>query len=195
MGFDFSKPVISGTQSQNWFGLQNENDNEIFQLTVTSDVTVEYTSKLTNHKVLDKSVVTDNVVDYNKKVRYNGIITSIERLDQPDYKTPSEYFAGLDSARKDKTLFTVLLDDQLDFIPSCYIESLSFTKGSREGLTSWRVDISLQQIRLSEGVTTSSVPNPALKGATEGQKSVGSASTKSKPITQTKFAEALSRGG
>ncbi len=186
MAFNFSNPVISGKQSQNWFRIVTE-DNVVYQLTLTSDVTVEETSKISSKKVQDNSVITDNVVAYNKKVSYNGIVTSVERLDQDEYKDPFEYLENLSLVRSNKNIVVCFLDDLLNPITNCVIEKLSYTKGKNEGLTSWRVNLVLQQIRLSDELTSTTItaPNPEYKDPTSNSENAGNATTGSSPLTTT----------
>lgn len=192
MAFNFSNSTSSGKQSQNWFRIIDDESDVIYQLTVTTDISVEENSKVVSHKVQDNSVVTDNIVAYNRKVSYNGLVTSVERLDQDEYKDPFELLEGLSLVRTNKTIVTCELDNLLTPITNCAIEKLSYSKSTQEGLTSWRVNISLQEIRLSDAVTSTTVaaPNPKLKGATDPVENVGNATTKKPPLTET-----ILRGG
>ncbi len=187
MAFNFSNSTSSGKQSQNWFRIIDDESDVIYQLTVTTDISVEENSKVVSHKVQDNSVVTDNIVAYNRKVSYNGLVTSVERLDQDEYKDPFELLEGLSLVRTNKTIVTCELDNLLTPITNCAIEKLSYSKSTQEGLTSWRVNISLQEIRLSDAVTSTTVaaPNPKLKGATDPVENVGNATTIKPPLTET----------
>lgn len=57
-------------------------DGEIYELSVTTDVSVSSKSKISRFKVESKEIITENKVDYNREITYNGIITQIRRFDQ-----------------------------------------------------------------------------------------------------------------
>jgi len=183
-----SNPLFSGTQSQNWFIIETE-DGEFYQLTLTEDVTVEADTTISNHKVEDRSVVSDNAVANNRKVSYNGIVTSVERLDQTHYKDPYELLEGLELVRKNRTYCVCHLDNLLTPITDCLLERLSFTKGGKEGLTTWRVSLSFKETRTTSQAEKTKVPRPSEKPKTEETKNTGSASTKSEILTETTIGE------
>jgi len=170
----------------NWFKIISE-DNAVYQLVATTDVTVEQDSKITSAKVEDKSVVSDNVVALNRNVRYNGIITTIDRLDQPDFKDPATFVEGIRGLMRDRKFVTCELDNLLTPIPNCQIEKFSISKGKSEGLTSWFVNLSIKEIRLSDAITSTTVAAPAQEVSDITSESVneGSATTRAKKLSET----------
>ena len=177
----------------NWFKIITD-EGLVYQLVSTSSATVEKSSKITEHKVEDRTVVSDNAVAYNRVVRYNGIITTIDRLDQPDFKDPATFIAGINGLMDDKVFVTCELDDQVTPIPNCQIEKFSITKGSREGLTSWNVDLSVKEIRLSSAVTSTQVaaPRQEVTDIVSETQNEGSAATTRKPLSETLGVDGLS---
>lgn len=177
-------PAISGTQSQNWFAVTTEN-GDVYQLTLTSEIRVESSNKVSSHKVEDKTIVSDNDVAGSRKISYNGIVTSIVRLDQKDYKAPEELLEGLDKERKASTFFTCSLDDRLKPIPDCLLSTLAYSKSNKEGLTTWKVRMEFTEVRTTAQAVSKKIPRPSQSKTVEETVNAGSSPTRKEPITET----------
>lgn len=184
-----SNPIFTTTVSQNWWLIRT--GDKVYQLTMVDNFSVSASSTISSHKVEDKTVIADNVVNNNRKVTISGLISSIERLDATVYNTPKEFIESLEEHRKAGDFFTIEQDNTLNPIKDCLIESLSYTKGNKEGLTSWSVDLTFKEARVTSSATKTLVARPVTKPKTDPTENVGSGSSKVETLTTTISAEAL----
>lgn len=146
-----------------------------YELSATTSAEVTRSSTIAKNRVEDKSVVADNSVRDNAEVVFNGIISSIRRLDQlgtanssnplsqagNNYKTYREYLEGINEVMDRSEFVTFFLDNDLTPIPDCSITRFSYIKDRSGGLTSWKVSLRGEQLRLSSRAVVGTIPNPS----------------------------------
>lgn len=172
-----------------WFYIVDQESNEIYEMAVTKEVKVSGRTKISSEKTEDKTVVSDNAVAFNPNISYNGVISSITSIgvNPRSLSTPDEYIESLEKVRTSRKLVTCHIDNKLNPIEDCVIEDFTFQKSEREGVSSWKINLVCQQIRVTTGATSTRIPSPATKDATESKVDAGNATTKQveKPITTT----------
>lgn len=169
------------------FYITVQDTGERYELSTTTAINVSEESKISSHKVETREIISTNAVAYNKEISYNGVISNIRRVDQNTNKDVAEYLEGLSNIRTSKLFVTCNIDDRLNPITDCLIQSLSANKTTRDGLSTWTVAIKLKQVRLSNQASVTRVPVPKLPDTTEKEKNLGNSSTKEvpEPLTET----------
>lgn len=175
-----------------------DTDGEVYELSVTTNVTVTEESINTKHKVESREVITDNSVVMNREITYNGLITSIRRSDQgagannfgisaiqrlfdnptdSNFKDPKTYLEGLAQVRRDSEFVTCFLANELTPISNCLIDRFTYVKDQEGGLTTWRVSIKLSETRLTTRAVETSIPAPSASDVTGSTTDAGNATT------------------
>jgi hypothetical protein len=132
--------------------------NDVFELSATTDVTITYTGAPTRFKVEDGSTVSDHYVVDNATCSFDGVITDIVSLNNPDtVKTSKEYIEGLRRIQLAKRTFTVFADNKLQPFDDCVFTQIGIVKSAMEGLSGWRVSLAFEQIRIAERAEASVV--------------------------------------
>jgi hypothetical protein len=153
--------------------------NDVYELSATTDVSVQYSGTPTRFKVEDGSTITDHYTVENAIASFNGVITDIISLNNIDpTKTPKEYLEGLRRLQQAKRPFTVFVDDKLQPFDNCLFTNIGFDKSLSEGLSGWRVSLSFEQIRISDRARASIIKIDATT-AKDGDKDTLSGKTDS----------------
>jgi hypothetical protein len=153
--------------------------NDVYELSATTDVSVQYSGTPTRFKVEDGSTITDHYTVENAIASFNGVITDIVSLNNIDpTKTPKEYLEGLRRLQQAKRPFTVFVDDKLQPFDNCLFTNIGFDKSLSEGLSGWRVSLSFEQIRISDRARASIIKIDAIT-AKNGDKDTLSGKTDS----------------
>lgn len=181
-----------------------------YELSSTTSASVSRSSTVAKHRVEDRSTVADNAVRGNAEISFNGIISSVRRLDQLDYvdpfqnpidfitgkpptphnyKTYREYLEGIEDIMESSEFVTFFLDNDLTPITDCSITNFNYTKDYSGGITSWNVSLKGEQLRLASRSIKGNIPNPlaGVSSIVEGEKGggVGTATVADKPLTTT----------
>lgn len=125
----------------------------IFELTSTSDIRVVQSSNATKHALEGGDTATDNIVNQNTEVSFNGIISDILRLNPEDSGANSQrnvegFITSLRRLRDNKELFTVYYDDrEFGVAENCYITNISLDRSSTTG-AAYQVGLSFEQVRV-----------------------------------------------
>lgn len=197
---------IGGGTAQPTFYIKCQETGEFFELTLTKQVSVSSSSKVTEHKAEDKTMIASNSVAYGNIIRYNGIISNVKQLTFTPYnykggkRTVTDYLETIESLREKRSLWDCYIDTELSPILDCVLTNFSRTKGGSEGKYEWSVSLEFKQIRLSSSVTSTTIPVPASPDTTNGKTEQGNSSTKpaeEKGLQRTLFGkgvDAITRG-
>lgn len=131
---------------------------DIYELTATTDVAFQHRNTNTRFPVESGATITDHSVVENSTFSLSGIITQVVNLTATSpQKGIKEYIEGLDKLRKSKELFTVFLDNRLAPYPNCLFTDFSGSKGVSNGLGSWNINLSIEQVRIVDSASASLV--------------------------------------
>jgi hypothetical protein len=131
---------------------------DVFELTATTDVGFQHRNTNTKFPVESGASITDHSVVENSTFTLSGVITEVVNLTKNSpQKGIKDYIQGLDALRKSRELFTVFLDNRLSPYKNCLFTDFSGTKGVVEGLGSWRINISIEQVRIVDKAKASLV--------------------------------------
>jgi len=131
---------------------------DVFELTATTDVGFQHRNTNTKFPVESGSSITDHSIVENSTFTLSGVITEIVNLTKNSpQKGIKDYIQGLDKLRRSRELFTVFLDNRLSPYKNCLFTEFSGQKGVVEGLGSWRINISIEQIRIVDKAKASLV--------------------------------------
>lgn len=133
-------------------------DNIVYELTATTDVAFQQRNSITRFPVESGATVSDHSTTENTTLSLAGVITEVVRLNanSPD-KGIKDYIEGLDALRRKGEVFTVFLDNRLKPFKNCLFTSLDYNKGVTEGQGSWRVALSIEQIRIVDKARASTL--------------------------------------
>jgi hypothetical protein len=149
---------------------------DVFELTATTDVGFQHRNTNTKFPVESGASVTDHSVVENSTFTLSGVITEVVNLTKNSpQKGIKDYIQGLDTLRKSRELFTVFLDNRLSPYKNCLFTDFSGQKGVVEGLGSWRISMSIEQIKIVDKAKASLVQ---VAGETTDSTDNASASTK-----------------
>lgn len=156
---------------------------DVFELTATTDVGFNHRNTNTRFPVESGASITDHSVIENSTFSLSGVITDVVNLtkDSPQ-KGIKAYIEGLDALRKSKVPFTVFLDNKLKPYTNCLFTEFSGTKGVTEGLSAWRINIGIEQVKFVDKAKASLVKVDAQEDPT----SSSSASDQTKDATGNK---------
>jgi hypothetical protein len=131
---------------------------DVFELTATTDVGFQHRNTNTKFPVESGASITDHSVVENSTFTLSGVITEVVNLTKNSpQKGIKDYIQGLDKLRRSRELFTVFLDNRLSPYKNCLFTEFSGQKGVVEGLGSWRINISIEQIRIVDKAKASLV--------------------------------------
>jgi hypothetical protein len=131
---------------------------DVFELTATTDVGFQHRNTNTKFPVESGASITDHSVVENSTFTLSGVITEVVNLTKNSpQKGIKDYIQGLDKLRRSRELFTVFLDNRLSPYKHCLFTEFSGQKGVVEGLGSWRINISIEQIRIVDKAKASLV--------------------------------------
>lgn len=131
--------------------------SEIYQLTSTTDMTIDLSGEATKHPVVDRSTITDNYVRNPPKITVVGLLSNIVNLSLKGItpkRTVAENVIALEALQASGVPFTVHFDKNLDPKGNCVFTALNFTKSSGMG-TAYKVNMNIQQILRSSQVSFS----------------------------------------
>lgn len=175
---------IGGGTAQPTFYIKCQETGEFFELTLTKQVSVSSSSKVTEHKAEDKTMIASNSVAYGNIIRYNGIISDVKQLTFTPYnyqggkRSVAEYLESIETLREKGSLWDCYIDTELNPMVDCVLTSFSRTKGVSEGKYEWSVSLEFKQIRLSSSVTVTTIPAPSIPDTINGKSDQGNSSTK-----------------
>lgn len=132
--------------------------NNVFELTATTDVAFSYRGSVTNYPVEDGFANTDHYTIENTTLSMAGVITEVIQLnnDSPK-KGQKDYIEGLRALQLSRKPFTVFLDDKLKPFKNCLFTSFDATRTIVEGTSGWKVNLSIEQIRVENKAQVSLV--------------------------------------
>jgi hypothetical protein len=95
-----------------------------------------------------------------------------------NFKEPSEFIKGISTLRNDKETVTFFVSE-LEAIPNCMITSFSYIKDKSMGLTSWKITLEGEEIRISDSAIAGvvEVPKPSVADITGKENDSGNGST------------------
>jgi hypothetical protein len=124
---------------------------EFFALTVTESVSFNMVSRPTRNPVSDKSIISDHVVNENKKFTFSGMVSDVLNFGYqagiPQFKA-ADNVARLELLRDSKQPFSIKFDKDLGLVKNCVFTSLEFSKESGMG-TSYDVTLSFEQLTIA----------------------------------------------
>ena len=124
---------------------------EYFALTVTESVDFSMVSRPTRNPVSSKSVISDHVVNENKKFTFTGMVSDVLNFSFqagiPQFKA-ADNVSRLELLRDSKIPFSIKFDKDLELRKDCVFTSLEFSKGSGMG-SSYDVTLSFEQLTIA----------------------------------------------
>lgn len=124
---------------------------EFFALTVTESVSFNMVSRPTRNPVSDKSVISDHVVNENKKFTFTGMVSDVLNFGYqagiPQYKA-ADNVTRLELLRDSKIPFSIKFDKDLEIKKDCVFTSLEFSKESGMG-NSYDVSLTFEQLTVA----------------------------------------------
>ena len=136
--------------------IQPKGELEIFyELNATSDISMTSASSVTSYPIESGANASDNVVIDPRKADLSGILTgvrqagfrSITNTEEGHESHPEDYIRGLEQRINNRELFNIYATDSIDPMLNCIITSFKISQDNQTGYTSWKVSLSLQQIR------------------------------------------------
>lgn len=174
---------------------QDGNRNVFLELTVTTEVSVDEISQVTEHPVQAGFDIADHLINKNKKYSIKGMVSNIKSYlisvpeDQegnrfisgtikPNQKNVTDYFSEIDKLRKSKSLVKFYFDPQIDNdgIPNCVLTKINYTRQPSHG-NAYLLNLELEQVRVSTSVSLYEERNLANKDLNDGEQSKGANST------------------
>lgn len=137
----------------------------ILEMTSTTDITISETSHVTQHPLESGIDAADHIINKNRVVNFNGIISNIRRIShtqeenpqQDNQKDVSEYLDLLTEIRDSRELFTVYYDEGQPPAENCFFTSVNYT--SNKNLhQAYRLTLSFEQFRISERAKLVEIP-------------------------------------
>jgi len=124
---------------------------EFFALTVTESVSFNMVSRPTRNPVSDKSIVSDHVVNENKKFTFSGMVSDVLNFGYqaaiPQFKA-ADNVARLELLRDSKMPFSIKFDKDLGLVKNCVFTALEFSKESGMG-SSYDVKLEFEQLTIA----------------------------------------------
>ncbi|QHZ59741.1 endolysin [Alteromonas phage vB_AmeM_PT11-V22] len=163
---------------------------EYFELTCTTDITVEKRSTVTDVPVEAGFSVADNAFAEPTRFSIKGVLTNIVNVSLDYYKSPEETIKSLHSLMDQGTLFTLSADNTLDSYDDVVIESMSIVKSRGMG-TSWNADISMKQVGVTNKARNVTFPpqQPDTEKQSSAKRKQSSNNTEEKELEFTTFVE------
>lgn len=164
---------------------------DVYELHATTDVTVNYNSKVTNFPVADRKNSADNVVIDPTTITLNGVVTDVkqtssflsygkvvevfksffgdskEETEDRD-KTAEDYINKLVENIEAAEAFDIYLPT-VEPILNCIITSFSINKTANYGGDSWVITLTLQKVRQATQTTSAASPAEPYKHLLAGQ--------------------------
>ena len=178
-----------------YFYIQDDEDN-FYELTLTSSITINYPTSSTDHPVEDGFNVSDNVVNGNVTINYEGLLSNIINYslrDPQSHGTVQQNIERLLSLRDSRKPFTVNYDSRetqkdslMPALNNCVFTDLRFSRASGEG-DSYKVKIGVKQLIISKQaeLITMIEPAPSVKNQAESLKESSSNNTSRTTIRRT----------
>lgn len=128
----------------------------ILRLTSTTKVNIREDAKATSHPIEDGSEVTDNVVNSNASISFNGIISDIKSFSPyltsgtsfNDQKSVQDYISALRRIKDKKERFTVYFDSRFSGFNDCIITEFSLDTDSNT-FKAYQVQLGFKQLRVA----------------------------------------------
>lgn len=155
-----------------------EGDN-LYALTVTTDVDLNYSGTPTKNAVEAGFNATDHYMKDNVKITFNGMLSNIKNLTLPSdmSRNVEDNITAITGLWESAGLFTVYVEGRV--FENCLFTTLSFSKKSGIG-TSYAANWGIEQVRVSERAELVSIPeqSPETQQQHESLSSSGDSNTK-----------------
>lgn len=83
-------------------------NDDIYELDATSNMSVKLSGEATEFPVEDGSVVSDHYVNKNKTISLTGAISDVKISSNPNLKSTDDYISGLESLKERVEFFSVI---------------------------------------------------------------------------------------
>lgn len=145
----------------------------VFELTSTSSIRVVESSRATDHPIEDGERATDNIVNENLSVTFDGVISDIKRIstdEEDNQRSVEDFILSLRKVRNNKELFTLYYDDrEFGVAENCLITNVQYERQAREG-RGYKVNLSFKQLRVVEQANvTTTLDNQTDPDKTQGK--------------------------
>ena len=179
------------------FYIQSESEG-VLELTTTVDINVTEPSTITRYRMESGSTVTDNVVNGNLQISFDGLISQVVRIiegqvggsisnlagelreqqvvQNSSQRTVQDYITALRRLKDSRELFRVHYDDRLPVADNCLMKNVSFDRNPQTG-QAYNVSIQFEQVRLSQGASFTELPVQRNPDLNEGETTTSDNST------------------
>ena len=153
-------------------------EDNIWELDSTSSVTKNLSGSLSNSRVEDGSLSSDNYVTNAIRLSFSGVITDVKSLNidpdsaaNPNSKSTKEYLNQLELVYKNKIPFNISYSEDMPPLENCFFTSFGVTQDATNGTayaldgyrSSYKVTFSVQQVRFATRAASATVPADTLK--------------------------------
>lgn len=140
-----------------------EAGGELYAMNATEKISRRVTGSLSNSLVEDGRYSSDNYLVKQTILSFSGIITDIKSFDDNTNRTCEGYLNGLKRHMQNKTPISVHYSNIQPPDANCFFTSFSHSQDKENGnsgtLNSFKVNFTLQKIRLAKGARV--VPKPS----------------------------------
>lgn len=130
---------------------------EYYELTCTTDVTVNKTNTVSSTPVESGYNITDNVFKNQVQISFRGLISDVKNLTLDYQYEPEIAIRDINNLSDSGGVFTLFVDDDLDAYNNCVFKSFSISKSSGQG-KSWKASVDITQIDIVEQATSVTFP-------------------------------------
>ena len=154
----------------------------ILELTATTDINIQRPNSVTKHPLESGDTVTDNVVNQNIMISFDGMISEIKSLPlgprnlRNQQRTVRDYIGTLSRLRDSKELFTVFYDTRFEPFRNCVIRSVDESRNASTG-TAYNIKLAFEQVRLSARAELVEVRRQTAPNVTSEQTSASNTTT------------------
>lgn len=126
--------------------------SEIIELDATEELTEAHRGEVTSNPVANKDIVTDSFINTPPIFTLSGVISGVIQPAFKDFVVPpiAERTQLIESTLTEGVLVDFQSADKLYEL--CVITNLNKRKTAKEGIDSWKVNITLQQINLVDSL-------------------------------------------
>jgi len=162
--------------------------SEIYQLTCTTNISLDLSGTATSHPVVHRSTVSDNYVRNPPKMSASGLLTNIVNISLKGIsprRSVAENIKALEALQASGIPFMIHFDKDLAPRDNCVFTSLNFTKSSGMG-EAYKVNMSIQQILQSSQVSISTerfTQSAKVNDASGSKVDGGDSAVKKAPLT------------
>lgn len=182
----------------------NPDSGSYIRLDAVESFNKTLTSQLTKHPVESGSDYTDHVVVENQVVQFTGIISEIkfrngllELFSVPETAdktlSPQDFVTEVEEVILSRVPFDLYLDEDLETLENCIITSFDILRNPSIG-KSFKVSISVEQIRVATQAEATTVEAPNEEFAKEGTDTEDKGGQATEQVGETIFSKAVSSG-